>query len=262
MSAPSQPRLIVLGAENAGLQVLCAHLNAHPEVAVRESDSEFFTSERSWSRGLDAYRSLFPDGVRVTGECAPSCTRLPRTQGCAERLREALPKLRLVYLMRDPIDRIVEAYVARRTAGQEERTFRAVLSTVSGNDYVDRSRYHMQLEPYWRAFGRERVHLLTWESLRDETRREVRTLYRFLNVDADFFDAGLEKPDVPDPTGSWSTHTWRRLRGWLHGDADPLAPETRPRVDVDMRIWLEQALAADVARLRETTGLSFPGWSM
>ena len=261
MSAPPQPRLIVLGAAAAGLPTLCAHLNAHPDVAIRETDSEFFTSERSWSRGLDAYRSLFPSGVRMTGECAPSCTRLPHSRDCAQRLHEALPKLKLLYVMRDPIDRIVEAYVARRAAGLEERTFRAVLSMVTGNDYIDQSRYHMQLEPYWEAFGRERIHLMTWEGLATDPRREMRAAYRFLGVDPDFFDADLDKPDDPPPSGSWSGRTLRRLLGL--GPIDTLAglPE-RPRVDVDMRIWLERALGEDVARLRAATGLSFPDWSL
>jgi hypothetical protein len=265
MSQPGLPSLILIGADHAGLPALCAHLNAHPQIAVRESDSEFFASSRSWSRGLEGYRALFSAGARVIGECAPSCTRMPRVEGVAERLHEALPKARLVYLMRDPIQRIVDAYTALVAAGTEDRTFRAAIASLRDNPYVDQSRYHLQLEPFWKVFGHGRVHLLTRERLNAAPRETLSALYRFARVDADFFDAEIDRQmrqdgEAVEPAKSTPL---RAGLAWLKDQiAAPRLESSQPKIDAELHARLDYALSEDLRCLRAATGERFSDWSL
>jgi hypothetical protein len=258
--AASVPNLIVIGAQDAGTALLCRHIAAHPDVELRASDSGYFTSGRSWSRGLDGYRALFEGRARVCGECAPSCTQYPRIDGVPARIRAALPDARLLYLVCDPIERIVSAWLRRVEVGRERRGFRAALAAVRDNPYVDASRYHLQLEQYWKDFPADRVHVVVLEDLLRAPRLALQPIWRFLDLDA---AAYAEPAAHPEHSTETPAPAWLRGITWLRralGTEIPAA--ARPKIGADLRAQLERALAGDAARLRAATGLALADWSV
>jgi hypothetical protein len=258
----SIPNLIVIGAQDAGTDVLCRHLAQHPDVELRSVDSGFFTSDRSWSHGIDAYRGLFEGRTRICGESAPSCTRYPRVDGVPARIRAALPDVRLIYLVCDPIERIVSSWLRRVEQGRERRSFRAALAAVRDNPYVDGSRYHLQLEQYWKHFPASQLHVLALEDLVRTPRQAMLPVWDFLGVDP-APAVSLEGRPAESGEGDAPTASWQTAVAWLRrllGSETP-AP-TRPLVGVDLRSQLERALVDDVARLRAATGLALPSWTL
>lgn len=256
------PNLLVIGAQDAGTAVLCRHLAAHPDVELGGADSRFFTSDRSWSHALDGYRALFAGRARVSGECAPSCTRHPHVEGVPARIRAALPDVRLVYLMCDPIERIVSAWLRRVEIGRERRSFRAALASVRGNPYVDASRYHLQLEQFWKHFPAAQIHLMVLEDLLRAPRAALHGVWEFLDLDPAAYAAppgdarGEDEDDATSPA-------WLRAVTWLRRALGTEIPApARPLVGVDLRSQLERALGEDMARLRAATGLALADWSL
>lgn len=255
------PNLIVIGAQDAGTELLCRQLAAHPDVELRSVDSRFFTSDRSWSHGLDGYRALFSGRAKVCGECAPSCTRHPRIDGVPARIRAAVPDARLIYLICDPIERIVSSWLRRVEQGRERRSFRAALASVRDNPYVDCSRYHLQLEQYWKHFPASQLHVLVLEDLVRTPRQALLPVWEFLGLDP----APPESPATgaqDDREARLRGPSWQTAVDWLRRLMGTEIPRpTRPLVGVDLRAQLERALGDDVSRLRAATGLALDRWS-
>jgi len=163
---PRRPNLFIIGAMKSGTSSLHAYLDAHPDIFMsRQKEPGYFLKEFTWGRGEDWYLSLFEGGesCRYRGESSTHYTKLPRFQGAAERLAEHCPDARLIYLMRDPIERIISHYWHMVMSHDEDRP---MLEAVRNNpQYLHVSHYSMQLEPWFARFPRERILTMTFEAL-------------------------------------------------------------------------------------------------
>jgi sulfotransferase family protein len=186
------PDFLVIGAMKAGTTSLYHYLAPHPEIfmaSVKELD--FFVESANWRRGLDWYARQFDDAgdAAVAGEASTAYSKHPVVPGVPERISTVLPDAKIVYVLRDPIDRIRSHYQHRVAIGSERAPFaEAVLRDPI---YVVCSSYGMQIERYLDRFPRERLLLLTAERLRTDREATVRRVYGFLGVDEDVVPATL-----------------------------------------------------------------------
>ena len=143
------PNLIVIGGLKCGTTSLHHYLNLHPQIAMsRPKELNFFVAELNWELGPEWYASHFERDAEIRGETSPHYTNLPRFEGVAERMRELLGDgARLIYMVRDPIERMLSHYLHNVGGGYESRPMAEALADPD-SAYVARSRYAMQLEPY------------------------------------------------------------------------------------------------------------------
>jgi hypothetical protein len=176
----------------AGTTSLYHYLAPHPEIfmaSVKELD--FFVEGANWRRGLAWYARQF-DGAgdaTVAGEASTAYSKHPIVAGVPDRIASVVPDAKIVYVLRDPIERIRSHYRHRVAIGSE----RAPLAEAVLRDpiYVVCSSYGMQIERYLDRFPRERLLLLTAERLRTDREATVRRVYGFLGVDQDVVPATL-----------------------------------------------------------------------
>src|SRR4051794_1541363 len=152
------PNFLVIGAPKAGTTSLYHYLATHPQVFVSDpKELRFFIEEINWRKGLGWYESQFAgaDGAVARGELTPEYALHPVYGGVPERIASVLPDARLVYLVRDPIERMRSQYRHRVLDRLEARpiadAFRA------DPQYLDGSRYAFQIEQYLPWFDRERL---------------------------------------------------------------------------------------------------------
>jgi Sulfotransferase domain len=232
------PNLVVIGAKKSATTSLYHYLAAHPEIAMaREKELDFFVAERNWSRGVGWYRQQFDAGAAVRGEASPYYTALPHHRGVAERMAGVIPDVRLVYVVRDPIERLISHHHMRVTTGRERRPLAAAIADLSESPYVAQGRYWMQLEPYLRSFEAEQVLVVDQDELGRDRGAVLRRVFGFLGVEPGFVSPAFDE---------------------LHF-ASALE---RPALDPGTRGRLEELYAPEAARLREHTGLPFAGWSV
>jgi hypothetical protein len=276
------PNLIVIGGLKCGTTSLHHYLNLHPEIGMsRPKELNFFVAELNWPLGRDWYASHFRQADAVRGESSPHYTSRPRFDGVAERLAATLAGARLIYMVRDPIDRMLSHYLHNVGGGYEDRALAEALSD-PGTAYVDRGRYFFQLEPYLEQFEAARIELVSREELKRERAATMRRVFGFLGVDEGFRSPQFER--------EWETgtakHTGRfrvmdravRLPGlraldrsfdrlpeglrWaverLVHDPDAGAA-SKPVLPADLRARLIELFRPDVERLERWAGRSF-GW--
>ena len=279
----TMPNLIIIGGLKCGTTSIHHYLGLHPDVQMsKPKELNFFVTEQTWDLGLDWYKSRFDDRFKVRGESSPHYTNLPRFTGVAERIHEYVPDARLLYMIRDPISRILSHWRHATGAGYETRTMEEALGR-DDQSYVDRSMYWMQLQPYLELFDRSQIELITQEELQSERSETMRRAFRFAGVDEDFtseqFDREWEKSTAKEAGSYQVMEKLVKLPGlrsldrnfdrlpesmrWMvekvvHKPDAPSAPKPVLPDEIEQR--LTRVFADDVAALQQWAGRDFAGW--
>ena len=116
----------------------------------KPKELNFFIEERNWPRGLDWYRRHFDAGAKVRGEASPNYTAYPQHVGVPERMHSVVPDAKLLYMVRDPLDRIAAHWVHNYAKRREKGDLRATLMHPN-TSYLARSHYYMQLQQFLRS---------------------------------------------------------------------------------------------------------------
>ena len=117
----------------------------------------------------------------MLGEASTAYTKRPDFDGVAERARTLLgPHLRVVYLVRDPVDRIVSHFWHDWAEGKVSGAIDDVVLRESR--FVDYSRYAYQIEPWIREFGPKNVLILRFEEYVASRAMTLERTLEFLGV--------------------------------------------------------------------------------
>src|SRR5688500_2790920 len=118
------PNLFIIGAMKAGTSSLHEYLHQHPQIFMsRFKEPQYFAPHRTqygmWGQGqplpepgIDWYLRLFANAgdVEYAGESSVSYTARHWVTGCHERIWEFNAHARIIYLMRDPVERAISHY--------------------------------------------------------------------------------------------------------------------------------------------------------
>ncbi len=281
-SGPSTlPNLIIIGAQKCGTSGLHYYLGLHPEVSMSTpKELNYFIAERNWGRGPEWYGRHFDPAARVRGESSPNYTAFPQHMGVPERMASVVPEAKLIYIVRDPLDRIAAHYVHNFAKRREKGDLRATLLHPN-TSYVARSRYFSQLQRFLEHYDREHILVIENSDLREDRAETLRKVFAFAGV-----DPGFEHPKFEQLRHSTSrkkratrmgmrvqkmsrTRLGRRLprRAWLALDvalplSKPISKPPREELEAALGDEVLEVLHEDADRLREFTGRKLAGWSV
>ncbi len=277
------PNLIIIGGLKCGTTSLHHYLGLHPEIQMsKPKELNFFVAELNWDLGMDWYRGRFDDRFAVRGESSPHYTNLPRFEAVAERIHEHAPDAKLIYMVRDPISRILSHWRHATGAGYETRPMSEALAR-DDQTYVTRSLYWAQLQPYLELFPRERIAIITQEELQSDRAGTMRKAFQYAGVDESFtseqFDREWEKSTAKESDQYQLMERLIKLPGFRSFDRnfdrlperlrwmvekvvhDPDAPSApKPELPDEIRDRLLARFGADVAALQRFAGREFAGW--
>lgn len=274
------PNVIIIGAMKAGTSSLHFYLDQHPDIHMsRTKELRFFVEEVNWPRGLDWYRSQFSSEVPFAGESTPGYTAYPFRRGVPERMHDTIPDAKLIYVVRDPIDRAVSHYVHQVTAGREQRPLAEAMKSPDEN-YVARSSYYLQVTQYLEFFDKEQMLIVNTADLSQRRAETLREVFRFIGADESFDSPNFTRIRgksrdwrKPTPTGVKIGAFIDRSLSWIPPGRKrnfirrpilfPFSrPMERPVLEGVARERLRDLLAEDVHAFREWTDNPLTGWSM
>ncbi|MFW8600781.1 sulfotransferase family protein [Desulfobacterota bacterium M19] len=215
-----KPNFFIIGAMKAGTTSLHYYLNQHPQIFMSDpKELWYFVKEKNWSKGNDWYLDHFHNVSTevIIGESCPDYTMLPKYQGVAERLHRFNPTSKLVYILRDPVERVISHYWYNvRLAGEQRDILTAVWEEPN---MLQVSNYSLQLKEYLRFFPRENIYLLTFEELISDIKKHVREITDWLNLDELQFPIDEGKKNVTpqrlkQPKGKALLHKLRYSNAW------------------------------------------------
>lgn len=246
MGGDRTPNFLVAGVGKAGTTSLHRYLAAHPEVCMTDpKETSFWFEEAEYREGLEYYVGTYlshcSDGA-IRGEANPALSAGDVAKN-ARRVHALLPDVRLVFLLRDPVERAFSLWWHRRCLGEEDRSFAEAAEPDS--PYVREGEYLRILETWASTFGRGQLEVVYSEEFFTDTERIVRELCAALRVSRD-----VRLPTQKRYNVSWNDASVARLVSWL---ADTGAIDLLPEAILDLgrsllsRVGQKPDLPEDVA---------------
>lgn len=247
------PDFLIIGAARCGTTWLYECLNAHPAVylpASKRPEPHFFMKQAEYAQGIRYYSDRYfahVGSALVAGEASTSYMYQPYV---APRIARHLPEVKLIAILRNPVDRAFSNYIVSRRNALETLPFpRAIREEtvrlahpqspfereICPFAYIDRGRYYAQLASYLELFPRDRLHVLLFDDIVDQPADLLRSTYAFLGVDTDFLPKQLpQRSNAADYKGA--------------------------RAGADDRFYILDQLAEDLASLARWLGRDLSHW--
>jgi hypothetical protein len=275
------PNLIIIGAQKCGTSGLHYYLGLHPEVSMSQpKELNYFIAERNWGRGPEWYSRHFDPAARCRGESSPNYTAFPQHMGVPERMVGVLPDVKLIYIARDPIDRIAAHYVHNYAKRREKGDMRDTLLHPN-TSYVARSRYFSQLQRFLEHYDRDQILVIENNDLRSDRAETLRKVFDFAGVDTGFEHPKFEAVRHSTSRKKRATRMGMRVqkmsrstwgsriprRAWLALDvalplSKPISKPPREELEAALGDEVLEVLHEDAERLRAFTGRKLAGWSV
>lgn len=209
----TMPNFLIIGAAKAGTTALYSYLNQHPQIYMSpQKEPHFFAFEgeevnfggtagdREWLNraaitDFETYRKQFqaPSKQIAIGEASALYLYIPKA---AERICHYIPDVKLIAILRNPVDRAYSAFLYQirdalepitdfAQALREEET-RIQNNWVPIYYYQQMGFYYTQLKRYFDMFNREQIRVYLYEDFSTNPSSILQDIFRFLGVDDTF----------------------------------------------------------------------------
>ncbi len=239
---------LVVGAQKGGTTALDAYLRLNPEICMaKEKEVHFFEKDKYFTRKVDysAYHSHFDPlpSQRLLGEATPVLMyylQAPR------RIWEYNPDIKLIMVLRNPIDRAYSHWNMQRDRGRDSRSFWEAIHTEDDKtretlpaqnikySYIARGFYSEQIRRLRSYFPASQMLALKSESLREEPTECMDQIWSFLGVDNIGYVKSLKKHSRP-----YTSSMTNREREYLKHVFEYEIKQLERMLNWDCSAWLE-----------------------
>jgi hypothetical protein len=238
---------LICGVQKGGTSALDAYCRYHQDLLMADAkEVHFFDDESLFCKGKPDYRLYhqhFPSHEvgKLRGEATPIYMYWPDAPA---RIHAYNPDIRLIVILRDPVERAYSQWQMEFHRGLETLPFGKAVRQEStrlqqGNadhrriySYIDRGRYLRQLQVLWSLFGREHVLVVFNEDLRQSSANVLAQISEFLGI-------------TPFPT---------------IGDRTINAQEYDNPMETEDRAWLYALFESEIANLELALGKKLELW--
>lgn len=195
----SGPDFIIAGASKSGTSSIYYYLNHHPQILFsHKKEIDFYW--KNFERGLDWYLAHFPTITDrpdfLTGEATPNYLRFPQV---AQRIKDTFPQVKIIILLRNPIDRAISWHYHKLNSGLTNQDLATAiaeeidrLSTVSeaeiintgfyNPDNIMSSLYIYKIKAWIELLGREQFLILKSEEFYLNPLEIMKKVFQFLGL--------------------------------------------------------------------------------
>ncbi len=206
----SLPKVIIVGVMKGGTTSLFRYLEQHPQM-VASFDKEVHFFDVNFKKGLLWYSRQFPlnQSLRrgidkselLNFEASPFYIFHPYA---LRRIAETLPSVKLIALLRDPVDRAYSHYQQITRKGKEDLSFDEAIAKEPARiggirekmlldenfkkyhytrySYLARGRYIEQVQEMYRLFPKEQILILKSEDLFADVPLTMKEVFQFLEI--------------------------------------------------------------------------------
>ncbi len=240
------PDLILIGAGKSGTTSLFNYLNEHSCI-VKPAYKEIGFFDDNFHLGLNWYRSLFPTkftkhnietkyGNFLTFEETPWYIYRPWV---IKRIHDILPSVKILALLRNPVDKAYSHYNMDKTLKPARKTIKSFDEIIEDdikniskyeethkkitdesfndlvqNSYLARGFYAKQLKPWFKAFNRNDILVVSSEELFTKTQKTLDDIFSFLNLKSEKI-MNIDKKNVGVYDNAMPQHIRKKLLAYF-----------------------------------------------
>ena len=242
---PPLPTFVIIGAQKSATRWLRSNLGRHPEIFTAAQEVKFFNHpKRMAALGVDWYRAQFVgwDNEPILGEATPGYMMLRHEpDAVATRIAEVLPGVRLIALLRNPVDRANSAllhHIRRERVHPDTRLIEFVRAGDPQQEWmgiVSGGMYASSLEPFARRFG-DRLLVLLHDRVATDPVAVYRRALAHVGVSRSFVPETADRPvDRHDPDDAHVLSAAERLELYELYRED--IAQVERMFGVDLSIW-------------------------
>lgn len=171
------PDFLLIGAMKCGTSSLAAQLGAQDGLFMTTpKEPNYFSDDTVFAKGPEWYASLFDAAAPgdLKGEASTHYTKRPDYPNCLPRMKAALPAPRLIYMIRNPMERLVSHYLHAVSENWISEPLERAIETYP--QLVDYGLYGWQIAPFIEAYGREAVLLTSLERQKADPDGELKRI--------------------------------------------------------------------------------------
>lgn len=199
---------IIVGAQKGGTTAAAFNLNKHPDISVFSGITEYGQYEieffnQHWDRGANWYFEQLPKSEGIIGE---KTAELFHRTICHERIFSVNPKVKLLILLRCPIERafsqwrmatyikkdestsfdevVLNEYAKLECPNYKQEFYSCYEAEIScwREGYIMKGFYYEQLQNLLKYFSKENIHITITEDVVKNKEDEYNKMFSFLNV--------------------------------------------------------------------------------
>jgi hypothetical protein len=205
-----KPNFLIIGSAKCGTTALASILDGHPDCCMsRPKETSFFQDimdfevnpnyEKGWEWLQRAFKHY--SGEPVIGESTPSNSDRFRSPKTANRIFEFNPKMKIIYMVRDPLARQISAWKMQWAHGKQNlhpwrredqwalQGFNFWMMKQRDSGQWTECKYGYQLEAYSDCFPKSQIMVSAIEKWKEDHDTEVGQILEFLNLDPDRLDS-------------------------------------------------------------------------
>src|SRR5947199_4885982 len=202
---------VLVGAQKSGTTALHYFLSRHPKITMGDQQEiHFFDNDALFVSGPD-YEQLhkhYPllNASTIAGDCTPSYVY---HKPAMERIWKYNPKIKLLIILRNPVDRAFAHWNMQRFKGREPLDFLDAVREEKNRakeaaplqsrrySYVDRGFYAEQIERVFKLFPTEQVKIIKLDEFRDKKSETLDAIFRFLGLEPKVSSRDKDRNIVP-----------------------------------------------------------------
>ncbi len=205
------PNLLIIGAAKAGTSALHVYLNEHPQIFMtKPKEPRFFLVWENQEQmrvhekenrpvfnaynTLEKYTALFAEGKYhpIRGESSPQYLSYLH---CAAKISKLIPNVKIIAVLRNPVDRAFSNYVMYKNWRVEKKNFEEAieeelkngrLSCIQDLRYLSLGKYVEQLKPYLSLFPANQLKICLYDDFKTSPENFLKDIFDFLGVDNTF----------------------------------------------------------------------------
>lgn len=269
------PNFIGIGPGKCGTTWLYNALSAHPQVLTSTSKETLYFSDY-YSKGMKWYQGFFPYKAKPETPAPIAIGEVSNTYifdpAVAARIAEALPGAKIIYNLRDPLERAFSHYLFMLRNAMLKGSFEEAIQ--QRPDLLARGKYAEHLKSYHQHFAASQRLCLFYDDLKSDPVGYANSIWDFLGVDGSLYEADPAKRVLEAATSRnrllargvvAAAALTRRLghpeivskvkqSGFAKLVFRPFAPGEAPKIDLETRERLKPYYYSDLDNLSEMTG--------
>lgn len=271
------PDFMIIGAMKSGTTSLHAYLGKHPDIFMSKTkEIHYFADEKYLNYDLQWYKNHFVSNKKLVGTSPQNYTKRHHEfyKNIPERISKDIPKVKLIYILRDPIERY-KSHILENYFGESKNI---ILNNINTKHFEKTGLYYYQLQEYLKYFDLSQIHILTMENLKNNRLQTLNNIFQFLGVEEvhdesqfDFISNTHEEKALParfisalpfrllnrlSPSLTSKIAKNEFLKNYLYkgGKEEYLSEQEIQR--------LKDIYINDVKKLESLTGISFNDWNL